>query len=131
MEVFIAFLLISPKHLILRIEIIFFNSLIKSGMHGKTLQLIREVYSNVKATVCTDEGLTDFFECKLGVRQSCMISPRLFIIFINELEKMLKKSKFRGISMENANEVFLLMYADHIVSLGNTVLELQKKINIL
>ena len=37
-----------------------FYSLIKSGMHGKMLQLIREIYSNVKATVRTDEGLTDF-----------------------------------------------------------------------
>ena len=38
-----------------------FYSLIKSMMHGKMLQLIREVYSNVKATVRTDEGLTYFF----------------------------------------------------------------------
>ena len=108
-----------------------FYSLIKSGMHGKMLQLIIEIYSNVKATVRTDEGLTDFLECNLGVRQGCMLSPRLFIIFINELEKMLKKSKFRGISLGNAIEVFLLMYADDIVLLGDTVLELQKKINIL
>ena len=84
-----------------------FYSLIKSGMHWKMLQLIREVYSNVKATVRTDEGLTEFLECKLGVRQGCMLRPRLFIIFINELDKMLKRSKFRGISMGNAIEVFL------------------------
>ena len=62
-----------------------------------TYFMIGEVYSNVKATVRTDEGLTDFFECKLGVRQGCMLSPRLFIIFISELQKMLKKSKFRTI----------------------------------
>ena len=86
------------------------------------LQLIREVYANVKAMVHTDKGLTDFFKYKLGVRQGSMLSPRLFIIFINELEKMLKNSKFRGISVGNAIEVFFLMYADDIVSLGNTVL---------
>ena len=62
-----------------------FYSLIKSGMHWK---MFREVYSNVKATVRTDEGLMDFVECKLGVRQGCMLRPRLLIIFINELEKM-------------------------------------------
>ena len=60
-----------------------------------------------------------------------MLSPRLFITFVNELEKMLKKSKLGGIAMANAIEVFLLLYADDIVLLGDTVLELQKKINIL
>ena len=62
----------------------------KSGKHVKTLQLIMEVYSNVKATIRTDEGLTDFFQCKLGVKQGCILSPRLFVIFINELEKCSK-----------------------------------------
>ena len=44
---------------------------------------------------------------------------------------MLKKSKYRGITTGNVIEVFLLMYADHIVLVGDTVLELQRKINIL
>ena len=44
---------------------------------------------------------------------------------------MLKRSNFRGISMVNAVEVFLLMYADDNVLLGDTVLEIQKKINVL
>ena len=91
------------------------------------LQLIREVHSNVKATVRTDEGFTDFFECKLGVRQGCILSPRLFIIFKNEIKKMLKKSEFRGISMGNATEVFLLMYADDIVLLGDTLYSSSKR----
>ena len=44
---------------------------------------------------------------------------------------MLKKSKYRGITMGNAIEVFLLMYADDIVLVGDTVLELQRKISIV
>ena len=50
-----------------------------------------------------------------------MLSPRLFIIFVNELESMLRKSEYRGISMGNAIEIFLLMYADDIVLLEDTV----------
>ena len=60
-----------------------------------------------------------------------MSSPRPFITFINELELMLKQSEFRGIMMRNAIEIFLLMYADDIVLLGDTVLELQRKIRVL
>ena len=60
-----------------------------------------------------------------------MLSPRLFIVFINELEKMLIKSRYRGITIGNVIEVFLLMYADDIVFVVNTVLGLERKINIL
>ena len=106
-------------------------TLIKQGMHGKMLKLVREIYSKVKATVRTKDGLTKLFDCILGVKQGCMLSTKLFIIFINELELMLKQSEFRGISMGNAIEIFLLMYADDIVSLGDTVMELQRKIRVL
>ena len=62
-----------------------------------------------------------------------MLSPRLFIILINELELMLRQSEFGGIniSIGNTIEIFLLMYADDIVLLGDTVLELQRKIRAL
>ena len=60
-----------------------------------------------------------------------MLSPRLFIIFINGLEYILRKSEYRGISMGNAIEIFLLTYADNTVLLGDTVLELQRKIGVL
>ena len=106
-------------------------SLVKLDMHGRVLKLIREVYSTVKATVRTEQGLTDFFECKLGVRQGYMLGSRLFIIFINELEIMLKRSEYRGISMGNALEAFLLLYADDIVLVADTVLELQRKVRVL
>ena len=105
--------------------------LIKQGMHGKMLNLVREIYSKVKATVRTKDGLTKLFDCILGVRQGYMLSPRLFIIFINELELMLRQSEFRGITMRNVTEIFLLMYVDDIVLLGGTALELQRKIRVL
>ena len=106
-------------------------TLIKQGMHGEMLKLVREIYSKVKATARTKDGLTILLDCILGVIQGCMLSPRLFVIFINELEPMLRKSEYRGISMGNATEIFLFMYADDIVLLGDTVLVLQGKIGVL
>ena len=60
-----------------------------------------------------------------------MLSLRPFIIFINERKLLVRQSEFRGILMGNAIEIFLLMYADNIVLLGDTVLELQRKIRVL
>ena len=104
---------------------------IKSGMHGKILKLLRDMYSNVMASVETKQGLTKPFEFKSGVRKGCLLSPELFILFINELERMLKLSEFRGIHFGEATEVLLLMYADDMVLVGETIIQLQRKINIL
>ena len=66
-------------------------------MYWKMLKIIRKVYSKVTAAVRTQEGLTEHFDCKLGVKQGCMLRPRLFIIFINELEKMLKSPNIEAL----------------------------------
>ena len=60
-----------------------------------------------------------------------MLSPRLFIIFIIDMEIMLTRSEYRGIFVGNAIEVFLLLYVDDIVLVADTVLELQRKIHVV
>ena len=77
-------------------------TLIKQGMHGKMLKSVREIFSKVKPTVRTKDGLTKLFDRILGVRQGCILNPGVLIIFINELELILRQSEFRGISMGNA-----------------------------
>ena len=80
------------------------------------------------ASVKTKQGFTKPFECKSGVRQRC---PELFILFVSELERILKLSEFKGIHVWEATEVLLLMYADDIVLVGETIIQLQRKINNL
>ena len=100
-------------------------------MHGKMLKLLRDMYSNVMASVKTNQGFTKPFGCKSGVKQGSLLSPALFILFITGLERMLKLSEFRGIHIWEATEVLLLMHADDIVLVGETIIQLQRKINIL
>ena len=78
-----------------------------------------------------NQSITDFFLCKLEVRQGCLISLRLFIIFINELEKEQKNSNCKGISLASAVRIFLLMYADNIALIADTSIELQRKLKAL
>ena len=40
--------------------------------------LLRHLYAGQKATVRTEHGTTDWFQIGKGVRQICILSPRLF-----------------------------------------------------
>uniref|UniRef100_A0A673KKK9 Reverse transcriptase domain-containing protein n=1 Tax=Sinocyclocheilus rhinocerous TaxID=307959 RepID=A0A673KKK9_9TELE len=50
------------------------------------------MYSKLKSRVKGTDGLTEYFGCTIGVRQGCMVSPLLFILFLNEYITMLKKN---------------------------------------
>ena len=53
----------------------------KQGVKGKFLLTLKSMYSQLKSCVNTNDGLTEFFNCKVGTRQGCMISPMLFVFF--------------------------------------------------
>ena len=70
--------------------------LINNGIHGKMLHLLRSMYAQLKSCVKTPQGLSDCFTCLIGTRQGCMISPFLFILYINELCKCVKMEDVQG-----------------------------------
>lgn len=93
---------------------------------------IEAVYKSVKCIVRTKYGDSDMFSCPLGLRQGCSLSPILFALFINEFYDILSKSNIRGVQLyPDIIEIFLLMFADDIASLSDTVNGLQKQLNIL
>jgi len=61
--------------------------LVENGIYGKLLHVLRSMYSQLKSCIKTPEGLSEYFRCEIGIRQGCMFSPFLFILYINELVK--------------------------------------------
>ena len=49
--------------------------------------LLRNLYAGQEATVRTGHGKTDWFQIGKGVRQSCIVSPRLFNFYAEYHEK--------------------------------------------
>ena len=45
--------------------------------------MIRSMYKTLCSCVKTSEGLTEFFPCRIGTRQGCMLSPFLFVLYFN------------------------------------------------
>ena len=56
------------------------------GIHGWFLNSIKSLYGSVPMAVNTPEGLSEPFECVMGVKQGCPLSPTLFGLYLDDLE---------------------------------------------
>ena len=103
--------------------------LLKLGVNGKMLNILKSMYSHVKNKVFYKGNKSDSFESVLGVRQGDCLSPFLFAIYINDLEYSLNQCN-TGIHFGNFKIVSLL-YADDIILLSDSVQGLQNGLNCL
>ena len=116
--------------------------LLRSGVNGKVINVIYNLYSQAKSCVFVNGETSDSFACNIGVRQGENLSPLLFAIFLNDFEYYVSR-RYRGLS-KLANDavnylsdddvvVFLrlytLLYADDTIVLAENAQELQNALN--
>ena len=82
------------------------------------ISVIRSMYEDATTLVKLSGGVSKRFNVKVGVHQSSVLSPLLFIIILEALSRNFKV----GLLME-------LFYADDLVLLAGTKEELVQKIN--
>ena len=99
--------------------------MIKLGIRGKILNIIKSMYSVVKSRVKYDNKLGTEFACSLGVRQGECLSPMLFSLFLNDLEETFATEGYEGLTIDTF-KIFMLLYADDIVIFSKNAEELQK-----
>jgi hypothetical protein len=106
--------------------------LLKNGIKGKLLRCIKSMYFNVKARVRNGAKLTQYIKCTVGVKQGDVCSPVLFSLFINELALEVINNGRHGVTFLLDNfELFVLLFADDIVLVSETVIGLQTQLNSL
>ena len=110
-------------------DILWFK-LIRLGVRGRMLNIIKSIYSCVKSRVKHDNTLSDFFTCNIGVRQGECLSPFLFAMYVNDLEAELAIKGVAGIDIGIIN-INILLYADDIILFGKNPEDLQKALNVL
>lgn len=107
-------------------------SLLNNRIHGKILNIIRSMYSQIKSRVKTKHGLTEAFTNYIGTMQGDVLSPLLFILYLNEFVDQLKSNNAPGIYIsEEFPCINILLYADDLSELADTVGRLQSLINEL
>jgi hypothetical protein len=106
--------------------------LLKNDIRGKLFKCIRSMYTCVKARVRCNYGITQYINCSLGVKQGDICSPVLFSLFINELALDVLKGGKHGVTFGlDAFELFILLLADDVVLLSETVIGLQTQLRNL
>ena len=71
------------------------------------------MYSQLQSCIKINDSLTKCFECSIGTRESCVSSPIMISLFINDLVAYLKSETDHGISVSNDTEdILALMFAD-------------------
>jgi hypothetical protein len=111
---------------------ILWNVLRKAGVGGKMLKILQSMYSNVRSCVRCTDGLTDYFECPIGVRQGCVLSPTLFSFLINELADEILHKGTHGIQLTpDIIQILILLFADDVILASHCIKGLQKQIDIV
>ena len=90
------------------------------------------MYGFFKACVRINDEYTDYFNCPVGLKEECLLSPMIFSIFITDLAEHIQNSSSRGIQLlPDLVEVFLLLFVDRIALISETIGGLQKQLDIL
>ena len=106
------------------------TKLLKYGIEGKFMNIIKSMYGQVKSCVRAKSGLTDLFQYKRGGRQGCLLSPILFALFLNDLQDYLFEGGTKGINLWDIT-VCTLLYADDLVLIAESEFDLKLQIDIL
>jgi hypothetical protein len=102
------------------------------GISGQIPECLRSMYCQDQACLHhPEEGLTPTFFYRIGVKQGCPLSPLLFGLFIDGLEKRMNALEGDTPPMLGKLVVRLLLYADDLALMSHTPVGLQKQLDVL
>ena len=103
--------------------------LLKNGLTGRMFNIIHSMYNHLKTCVLVNGVIYDAFYYQLGVHKGECLSPFLFAMYINDLEKSIESPE-SGVTILHV-KLLILLYADDVVIFANSSSNLQNSINRL
>lgn len=122
--------LISRKHSKRRTENVY--GLACELLSKKMLNIIRSIHESVLCCARASYDYTNVSECPTGMKQGCLLSPKLSCLFIDEVAEELTNDRRHGTKLTTIIEiVFSLLIAVHVALVSHTVIGLQKPLNVV
>jgi len=108
------------------------NAINTEGITGKFFISLMSMYNSLISCVRVNGDFSDFFDCPVGVRQGCILSPTLFSLVINTLAKHMNENGKHGVQLlPGLLELFILLFADDVALVSTTPSGLQNQLNVL
>ena len=103
------------------------------GIREPILDCIKFLNSHDSAAVRNQEGISDVFDCLMGVKQGCRcpLSATLFGLFVDGLEQHLMDTQAHDAPSLSGVLIPLLLYADDLTIVSTTPAGLQRQLNAL
>ena len=101
------------------------------GVTGRILDVIKSLYAHDSAAVRSSQGISAIFSCLMGVKQGCPLSPTLFGLYVDGLEKHLLDTADIDAPTLMGVMLPLLLYADDLILMSQSAAGLQKQLDAL
>ena len=95
------------------------------GIGGRLLRGVKSLYVDSKACVRVGNGVSEWFLVRVGLRQGCVMSPWLFILYIDGVVREVNARVLgRGLKLadgiDNEWELNQLLFADDTVMVADS-----------
>ncbi len=103
--------------------------LLKYGMNKSIVKVIKNMYEKTSICLKMNDLVTPHFRTYCGVKQGCILSPKLFNLFINDIPDIFDKTC--SPVLLGKKSISCLMYADDLVIFSESADGLQNCLNKL
>ena len=100
------------------------------GIRGPILDCIKSLYAHDSAAVRNSQGISEIFDCLMGVKQGCPLSTIVFL-FVDGLEQHLMDTVGHDAPSLSGVLIPLLLYADDLIIMSTTAAGLQRPLDAL
>ena len=87
------------------------------------------MYKDTRAKYRSGSLATEWVKNDRGVRQGCILSPTLFILYTEEMAARLRRMN-AGVKIDS-DKICLLLYADDVIVINETTEELQSLLDVV
>ncbi len=101
----------------------------KLGIRGKMWRVLKNIYRKVESCVLLGDRRTAWFLIEVGLRQGCILSPILFLLFINDLRDVVGRLN-KGVQVGD-RKLSILFFADDIAVVAESKEDLEEMLDCI